>query len=114
MNFKILTILAIVIYWYPLYFTNSAQAQPLSHSTTWERKQQLSSTSDLTQLSSISQWGILLERRLQQESPLFYLFLVELEQFQFRPTPDLQQQAEEEILNILQKPQPLQQRLLPQ
>jgi hypothetical protein len=112
MNLKIL---ATAICLTPLYLANFAGAQPLSNSTTWSSQPQLPSTSETrTELSSISQFERLVQRELQRKSPLFYLLLIELEQYQLRQPPDLQQQAEDELLEILQRPQPLQQRLIQQ
>ncbi|MGK7876787.1 MAG: hypothetical protein AB4426_26920 [Xenococcaceae cyanobacterium] len=101
MNLKIL---ATAICLTPLYLATGAGAQQLSNSP----------SESLTELSSISQFERLLNRQLQQQSPLFYLFLIELEQYQLRQPPDLQQQAEEELRKILQRPQPFQQRLIQQ
>ncbi len=112
MNLKVL---ATAICLTPLYLVNFAAAQQLPNSTTWDSQQQTSSTSEsLTGLSSISQFERLLERQLQQKSPLFYLLMVELERYQPPQPWELQQQAEEELLEILQRPQPLQQLLIQQ
>jgi hypothetical protein len=101
MNFKILTTLICLNLFY---LTNSAGAQqqiPLANEPRRE-------------LSSISQFGSLLEKKIKQESPLFYLFLLELEQYQQRVEPSLQEQAEEELREMLQQSPPLQKLLMEQ
>ena len=111
MNLKILVTAIICLT--PLFRANFAEAQQVSNSTTWRsQQQQLSPSDSLAELSSISQFERLIEKQLQQKSPLFYLFLIELEQYQLQPQPDFQQQTEEELLEILQRPKPLQQRLI--
>jgi hypothetical protein len=113
MNFK--KILATAICLTPLYLANSAGAQQLSKWPMGSSQGQLPPTREsLTELSSISQWERFLQGQLQRKSPLFYLLLSELEQYQLRQPPDLQQQAEEELREILQRPKPLQQLLMEQ
>lgn len=51
-----------------------------------------------------------LQRTIQQQQPLLYLFL----QLQQPQSPDLQQQAEAQIRQILQQPPSLQQQLIQQ
>ena len=110
-----LRILATTICLTPLYLANSAGAQQVSNSPIGSSQKQLPPTSEsLTELSSISQFERLLQRQLQRKSPLFYLLLTELEQYQLRQPPDLQQQVEEELREILQRPKPLQQLLIQQ
>ena len=109
MNLKILVTTICLT---PLYLTNFAVAQQLPNSTTSSSQPQMSPTTE--SLSSISQLERLLVRQLEQKSPLFYLLLIELEKYQPPRSLELQQQAEEELLEILQRPKPLQKQLIEQ
>ena len=66
------------------------------------------------QSASMKQLEMQLRRQIQVSSPFMWRYLVELERYQRSAAPDLQQQAEAEIIEMLQRPQPLQQRLIEQ
>ncbi len=84
----------------PLYWTPLVQAQQLPRVDS--REKPVSSP-------SIQAWERQLQQQFQERYPVFYLFLQELEHYQ---PPDLQQQAEIEILELLERPKPLQQKLI--
>lgn len=103
------------ICWIAFYGISYAEAQPLYDSRDWQSPSQLSPRQNLpSNLSSISQFSRFVETELQQKSPFFYQFLIELENYQSQQQLNLQQQAEIELQKQLNAPQPLQKRLMEQ